>query len=310
MTETAVSPLVRFGTSTWTYEGWQGQVYQRQYTKTSFTRECLGEFCQYLYNGQPLFRTVGNDSTFYRPPSANQLSRYLTQIPEDFEMCFKVWEELTIPTYAKHARYGIRAGQPNPNFLNASAFNKLVLQPYRDAQFGPHTGPFLFEFQRHGMPAEEFYARLDAFFTLLPRDFRYAVEIRNAGLLGPAYHELLCRHGVAHVYNHWSYMPSLAEQHQRMETFTAPFTVFRLLTPLKMTYEAAKKRAEPYNKIVGELPDMRRDTVRLLQQATGENRTTYVLVNNRAEGNAPLTIQALVEGLQADPKDGAGRLRD
>ena len=310
MTETAVSPLVRFGTSTWTYEGWQGQVYKRQYTKTSFTRECLGEFCQYLYNGQPLFRTVGNDSTFYRPPSTTQLSRYLTQIPEDFEMCFKVWEELTIPTYAKHARYGIRAGQPNPNFLNASAFNTLVLQPYRDAQFGPHTGPFLFEFQRHGMPAEEFYTRLDAFFALLPRDFRYAVEIRNAGLLGPAYHELLSRHGVAHVYNHWSYMPSLAEQHQRMETFTAPFAVLRLLTPLKMTYEAAKKRAEPYNKIVGELPDMRRDTVRLVQQATGENRTTYVLVNNRAEGNAPLTIQALVEGLQTDPMDGAGRLRD
>ena len=310
MTETAVSPRVRFGTSTWTYEGWQGQVYTRQYTKTSFARECLGEFCQYLYNGQPLFRTVGNDSSFYRPPSANQLTRYLTQIPEDFEMCFKVWEELTIPTYAKHARYGIRAGQPNPNFLNASAFNKLVLQPYRDAQFGPHTGPFLFEFQRHGMPVEEFYTRLDAFFALLPRDFRYAVEIRNAGLLGPPYHELLSRYGVAHVYNHWSYMPSLAEQYQRMGDLTAPFTVLRLLTPLKMTYEAAKKRAEPYNKIVGELPDMRRDTVRLVQQATGENRTTYVLVNNRAEGNAPLTIQALVERLQADPKDGAGRLRD
>lgn len=310
MTETAVSPLVRFGTSTWTYEGWQGQVYKRQYTKTSFTRECLGEFCQYLYNGQPLFRTVGNDSTFYRPPSTTQLSRYLTQIPEDFEMCFKVWEELTIPTYAKHARYGIRAGQPNPNFLNASAFNTLVLQPYRDAQFGPHTGPFLFEFQRHGMPAEDFYTRLDAFFALLPRDFRYAVEIRNAGLLGPAYHELLSRHDVAHVYNHWSYMPSLAEQHQRMGTFTAPFTVLRLLTPLKMTYEAAKKRAEPYNKIVGELPEMRRDTVRLVQQAIGENRTTYVLVNNRAEGNAPLTIQALVERLQADPKESASRLRD
>ena len=310
MTETAISPLVRFGTSTWTYEGWQGQIYTRQYTKTGFTRECLGEFCQYHYNGQPLFRTVGNDSSFYRPPSANQLTRYLTQIPEDFEMCFKVWEEITIPTYAKHARYGIRAGQANPNFLNAEAFTKLVLQPFRDARFSSHTGPFLFEFQRHGMPAEEFYTRLDAFFALLPRDFRYAVEIRNAGLLGPAYHELLSRHGVAHVYNHWSYMPSLAEQYQRMGALTAPFTVLRLLTPLRMTYEAAKKRAEPYNKIVGELPDMRRDTVRLIQQATGENRTTYVLVNNRAEGNAPLTIQALVERLQADPKDGAGRLRD
>jgi hypothetical protein len=52
------SPLIRFGTSTWTYEGWQGQVYKRQYSKTAFARECLGEFCQYLYNGRSLFRTV------------------------------------------------------------------------------------------------------------------------------------------------------------------------------------------------------------------------------------------------------------
>ena len=295
-----LSPLIRFGTSTWTYEGWQGQIYTRKYTKTAFTRECLGEFCQYLYRGQPLFRTVGNDATFYRPPSANQLTRYLTQIPEDFQMCFKVWEELTIPTYAKHARYGSRAGQVNPNFLNADAFTKLVLQPYRDAQFGPNTGPFLFEFQRHGMPAEEFIGKLDDFFDSVSAEFRYAVEIRNAGLLGPRYHDMLRAHGVAHVYNHWSYMPPLAEQHQRMKTMTAPFTVIRLLTPLKMTYEAAKKRAEPYDKIVGELPEMRKDTVSLIQEATAENRSTYILVNNRAEGNAPLTIQALVDRLQTE----------
>jgi uncharacterized protein YecE (DUF72 family) len=293
-----LSPLIRFGTSTWTYEGWQGQIYTRKYSKTGFTRDCLGEFCQYLYKGQPLFRTVGNDATFYRPPSANQLTRYLSQIPEDFEMCFKVWEELTIPTYAKHARYGPRAGQVNPTFLNADAFTKLVLQPYRDAKFGANTGPFLFEFQRHGMPVEEFIGRLDSFFSHLSTDFKYAVEIRNAGLLGPRYHDMLAAHGVAHVYNHWSYMPPLAEQHQRMGTFTAPFTVLRLLTPLKMTYEAAKKRAEPYDKIVGELPEMRQDTGSLIQQATAENRTTYVLVNNRVEGNAPLTIQALVDRLQ------------
>ena len=117
-----LSDLVRFGTSTWTYEGWQGQVYKRTYAKSSFARECLGEFCQYLYKGQPLFRTVGNDATFYRPPTANQLKRYLSQIPEDFEMCCKVWEEITIPKYANHLRYGIRAGQENPNFLNAKAF--------------------------------------------------------------------------------------------------------------------------------------------------------------------------------------------
>jgi hypothetical protein len=100
----SLSPLIRLGTSTWTYEGWQCQVYKREYAKSKFAQECLGEYCQYHYNDEPLFRTVGNDSPFYRPPTANQLRRYLSQIPEDFQMCFKVWEEITIPSYAKQPR--------------------------------------------------------------------------------------------------------------------------------------------------------------------------------------------------------------
>jgi uncharacterized protein YecE (DUF72 family) len=292
------SPLIRFGTSTWTYEGWQGQVYKRPYAKTKFAQECLGEYCQYQYHNEPLFRTVGNDATFYRPPSANQLRRYLHQIPEDFEMCFKVWEEITIASYANQPRYGPRAGQPNPRFLDATLFNELVLTPYREAQFQPHTGPFLFEFQRHGLFTEDFCSRLDGFFRQLPKDFRYAVEIRNAGLLGAEYHQVLETHGVSHVYNHWSSMPPLAEQHTRMGNFTTSFTVLRLLTPLKMAYEAAKKRAEPYTTIVEALPQMRQEAVQLVRQAVSTGRHAYVLVNNRAEGNAPLTVQALTDMLR------------
>ena len=79
---------------------------------------------------------------------------------------------------------------------------------------------------------------------------------------------------------------------------TAQFTVLRLLTPLNMPYEAAKKRAQPYNKIVGELPEMWKGTVSLVKQAVGENRRAYVLVNNRSEGNAPLTVQELRRALE------------
>ncbi len=288
------SSLIRFGTSTWTYEGWQGQIYQHKYAKTTFAKECLGEYCQYLYNSEPLFRTVGNDSTFYRPPTGNQLRHYLNQIPEDFQMCSKVWEEITIPSFARQARYGLKAGQPNPRFLDAKLFNELVLAPYREAKFEPHMGPFIFEFQQHGMSIGEFCSRLDRFFGHLPKDFRYAVEIRNAGMFGSEYRKVLESHGVTHVYNHWSYMPPLLQQHKRMEErFTAPFTVIRLLTPLNMPYEVAKRRAAPYDKIVEVLPQMRKETVNLIKQAVGENRQTYVLVNNRSEGNAPLTIQAL-----------------
>jgi len=83
-----------------------------------------------------------------------------------------------------------------------------------------------------------------------------------------------------------------------MERFTAPFTVLRILTPLKMSYEAAKKRTEPYTKIVELLPEMRRDTVELVKKAVEEKRKAYVLVNNRSEWNAHLTIQALRTALQ------------
>ena len=72
-----------------------------------------------------------------------------------------------------------------------------------------------------------------------------------------------------------------------------------LLTPLKMTYEAAWQRAEPYTRIVEELPEMRRDTVELVKKAVEEKRRPYVLVNNRSEGTVPLTIQALRDTLQA-----------
>lgn len=58
-----------------------------------------------------------------------------------------------------------------------------------------------------------------------------------------------------------------------------------------MSYEAAKKRAEPYPKVVEELPQMRQEAVRLVPQAVSEGSRVYVLVNNRREGNTPLTVQ-------------------
>lgn len=66
-----------------------------------------------------------------------------------------------------------------------------------------------------------------------------------------------------------------------------------LLTPFKMSYDATKEQAQPYTKTVEELPDMRRNTVKLVKKAVKEDRTAYVLVNNRSEGNVPLIIQAL-----------------
>ena len=39
---------------------------------------------------------------------------------------------------------------------------------------------------------------------------------------------------------------------------------------------------------------MRREAVHVVRQAVGAGWQAYVLVNNRVEGNAPLTVQGLV----------------
>ncbi|TLY21107.1 MAG: hypothetical protein E6K66_09330 [Nitrospirae bacterium] len=75
--------------------------------------------------------------------------------------------------------------------------------------------------------------------------------------------------------------------------------MLRLFTPLKRSYEAAKKRAESYTKIVEELPQMKRESDQLVRQAVGEGSGAYVIVNNRSEGNAPLTVGALSEMLRS-----------
>src|ERR1041385_757798 len=46
---------IKFGTSTWTYDGWSGEVYHRAYRGAQPARR-LEEYARY-----PLFRTVGID---------------------------------------------------------------------------------------------------------------------------------------------------------------------------------------------------------------------------------------------------------
>lgn len=295
------SPLVRFGTSSWAYEGWQGLVYHRTYPKNRFSQDTLAEYATYAVDGTPLFSTVGIDHSFYRPASAKQLRHYASQVPAHFRFCAKVWEELTIPAYANLPRYGAKAGTPNPRFLDAAAFCDLVLKPVEEG-LGAKLGPFMFEFQRWGIDSATFLDRLDKFLSQLPVGPQYAVEVRNPAILGQRYRDILRAHGIAHVYNHWTAMPPLSDQHRLLEdTFTAPFIVFRLLTPLGLAHEKAVERYRPYDRIVQPQPRMRQDTVALVKQAIAEGKSAYVLVNNRSEGCSPLTVRALVEALNREP---------
>lgn len=287
---------VHFGTSSWAFEGWQGIVYFKDYSAKSFKRNCLAE-----YASDERFSTVGMDVFFYQPPTESVLKHYADQLPPGFKTCSKVWEQLTIYRYPNQPRYGKMKGQINPNFLNPETFINTVLKPYQQV-FRDHTGPFIFEFQyikATDKSAEEFIQQLDNFFVALPRDFQNSVEIRNKNFLQGEYFDVLRKHNVAHVFNQWSYMPPISAQ-LKHEAITADFLVARILTPPGMSYEATVKKFEPFDKIIDPLPEMRADVMKLVEIAIKSRKIAYLLINNRAEGCAPQTIdelQKMIEGL-------------
>ncbi|PYO94492.1 MAG: hypothetical protein DMD62_05165, partial [Gemmatimonadetes bacterium] len=136
----AIPPAIRFGTSTWTYDGWFGDVYRRRYGGPQPAKR-LEEYARY-----PLFRTVGIDSAFYDPPSEEELSAYARALPPGFPCVSKVWERITANRFGQDAPQPGLAGMRNPDFLNAALFKENVLGPYSRV-FRDHAGCFVFEFQ-------------------------------------------------------------------------------------------------------------------------------------------------------------------
>ena len=281
---------IRFGTSTWTYDGWAGDVYHRPYRGAQPARR-LEEYVRY-----PLFRTVGIDSAFYEPPSEQALSAYAHALPPGFPCVSKVWDRITAKRFNQDRRWGNLAGQLNPDFLNAALFKDAVLQPYARA-FRDHAGCFVFEFQAmrgKDLPdPRQWVEQLDGFLSALPRDFRYAIELRNPELLHDLHGEVLKRHGVAHVLNSWTEMPTTGEQLELPWTFPADFTVARALLKPGRSYTDAVKLFEPYDRIREQLPELRNDVLQLMAEAVRRRIEALILVNNRAEGNAPGMIRAL-----------------
>jgi len=278
----AVPQSLRFGTSSWTFPGWAGIVYRGQPSERTLAQDGLAEYADY-----PLFRTVGIDSAYYRPLAESTLDRYRQQLPRGFQCVVKVWNEITSLRLP-------RVDSLNPRFLDAALCEQEVLRPL--ATFADNLGPLVFEFApMRGISAAAFVARLDAFLGALSRDFRYAVELRNAELFGHRYLEVLQRHGVAHVLNFWERMPTVGEQLRVDGVLSAEHVVARLLIPPAQRYAERKRELSPFNQILDPQPDMRSDVAALCDRVLALEKALFVIVNNKAEGSSPLTVRALIE---------------
>ena len=99
---------------------------------------------------------------------------------------------------------------------------------------------------------------------------------------------------MAHVYNAWTRMPELDEQIAIPDTDTTDFTVTRALLRRGRAYEQAVEKFSPYEKILDENTRAREAIREQIRRARERRRSAYIFVNNRLEGNAPLTIEAIL----------------
>jgi uncharacterized protein YecE (DUF72 family) len=291
---------VWIGTSSWKYEGWLGTIYtpERYNTRGKFSQKKFDDTCLAEY--AETFPVVCGDFSFYQFPSDEYWRKLFGSSPAALQFAFKVPEEITVKKWPTHARYGRRAGLENENFLNAEVFTRLFYEPLQP--YGARAALFIFEFGTFSKSAfpdvGAFLVALDSFLAALPEGARYSVEIRNAEYLTPEYFAVLRSNGVAHVFNAWTRMPDLPAQTAIADAYTAGFTVTRALLRRGRAYEEAVKTFEPYSAVQDPIPETREALRRLIQKSLGERRPAYIFVNNRLEGNAPGTIEAVVDSLE------------
>jgi len=289
---------IRLGTSSWSFPGWRGLVYDGVHPQLALSKKGLEAYAQI-----PLLRTVSLDRTFYAPITTVQYQTYARQVPDHFSFVVKA------PALVCDAVMRDDEGRgkvPNPHFLDAAIATREFVVPCLEG-LGDKAGPLVF--QVSPLPrslieeAATLVERLAAFFAALPRELSrhrplYALELRNAELLTPRLMKMLAAAGVRYCVGLHDRMPEIERQEAALRVLdgdTPGPLVVRWNLHRGFLYQAAKQRYEPFDRLVDEDPETRLVLARMVAAAFKAKRKVWVTANNKAEGSAPLSLVKLAE---------------
>jgi uncharacterized protein YecE (DUF72 family) len=306
----ALPATIFLGTSSWSFPGWQRIVYGGEYTEVQLARTGLAAYARH-----PLLHAVGIDRGFYRPLSQQQYEAYARQVPERFRFVVKA------PSVITDASLRGERGQPaadNASFLDPSiAREKFVLPALRG--LGPRAGPLVFQLSPLPRPlvadsGRELIDNLGLFLRQLPREVDgrapvYAVELRNAELLTPRFVRMLHDAGVRLCLGIHAAMPAAARQAAALRALDSPAgdegenwtlkgpLVVRWSLRAGLRYEQARNRYAPFDRLLDADLITRGTLAHLAHVAIRSSQPAYVIVNNKAEGSAPLSCIELARAI-------------
>ncbi len=316
---------VHLGCSSWSFPGWASLVYDRAHATSRLARDGLA-----AYAAHPVFRSVGLDKAFYAPLDAHAYAALRNAVAPGFRFLVKAHRALTFPTgdaaRTPQAPHSARPSPaPNPLFLDAPYAIDHVVRPAQ-LGLGPAAGPIVFQFPPMNLRPlggpDRFLDRLEAFLltlrTALSREGLgdgaspplLCVEVRNAELIGPSrvdrYVAALRRADAAHVYVAHPTMPTPRDQAAIIAPESQPALVGRWMLGHGQEYDGARERYAPFDQLVDPDPGVRASYAELCLRAAQRSQDAWVIVNNKAEGSAPLSVRRLAEAIVAETDTNTG----
>ncbi len=267
------------GTSSWSFPGWSGLVYNRRYPQAILAKEGLRAYARH-----PLLKAVCIDRSFYAPLLEEDFQGYARQVPRHFRFVVKAAGECVTPVSRQ-------TGAPNPHYLDSGYAAERLVVPMLEG-LGEKAAILLFQFPplAPGQErAEDFLPRLGQFLKQLPAGLNHFVELRTPSLLNRDYFQLLRDSQAGHCFNVHPSSLRLDRQIELARPGTGPLLVRWMLHP-GLTYEEARQRYAPFDRLLDAQPATRNRIAELCRQTLASGHPAFVIANNKAEGSAPLTL--------------------
>ena len=156
---------VSVGTSGYSYKEWKGTFYPDDLPASKM----LPFYAQH-------FRSVEINNTFYRMPEEKTLTKWASEVPDGFTFVLKAPQRITHQKKLAGAEDEVRY------FLEVA---KVL---------GPKLGPLLFQLPPYFRKDLD---KLRAFLSLVPKESRVALEVRNESWLADDVYDALREHDAA-----------------------------------------------------------------------------------------------------------------
>ena len=268
------------GTSSWSSKDWCGTFYPESIEP--------GDMIRAYANQLP---TVEIDATWHRMPNSRMVEAWKSRTPEGFIFSAKV------PKIISHDKYLEDCEAELNEFISVMSrledkLGALVLQfPYVAKGKDPQ------EYET----GADFVKRLKGFIGLLPKEFKWGIEIRNAKWIGPPLLEILKSSDISLVFIDYYTMDPLYRLAQVEGIYTAPFVYVRFLGNHKSMDAVVKKarkegsRKRDWESLILDRSDQMKLWIPPLKDLAVKKIPTYVYFNNHYAGYAPGSVELFSE---------------